>query len=144
MFTLLSFLGKGKSLRLGVPPYRWAVLAWGVERCRQNELFFLPFLCGSSEDFCFLVLLKLFKWTPELPELFLSMNSCLIVVVCMDMEAGVSSSTILVGSSPSPLKNVTRNSCLSVFIYAKYERPRLVHSSRNDFCYLFPSILEHP
>lgn len=34
----------------------------------KMKLFFLPFLCSYSQIFCSRVLLKFFKWTPELSQ----------------------------------------------------------------------------
>lgn len=63
------------------------------------KLFFLLFLCSYSQVFYCTILLK--------SDLFLSVDSCLIVDLCGGMEAGVSYLTILVISLQIFLNTVT-------------------------------------
>ena len=71
-------------------------MAGGWDDAVKNEAV-LPsgfvWLFSSILSHC---LLKLFKWIPDLSELFLIMESCLVVDICEDMKAGVSDSSILV------------------------------------------------
>ena len=59
------------------------------------KLLFLRFLQSYSQIFCSTVLLKFLKWTPELPELFFFLDSCLIVDLLCVEEQRLGSPTLL-------------------------------------------------
>lgn len=68
-----------RSIR-GFPSWHWAVLAWRMGWCRQNEAILSSLFIRAL--FSPTVLLKFLGWFPELsPELFLSMDSYPLIFV---------------------------------------------------------------
>lgn len=81
------------------PSWCWAILAWWMGWCGQNEAVFIPFLWDYSQTFLFYCVAKV-RWMDSwaLQVLFLFVNNHLTVELCCTVEVGVFYSIVLVMS----------------------------------------------
>lgn len=95
-YCAFSFPVRGTILSCSIP-WSWAVTAWGMGWCRQNEPILLLFLCCHSQGFLFHCIVGPLEWTPEraLLELFFFVANCWSL---LRDRGGISYSTILVTS----------------------------------------------